>query len=117
MQNSKQEMAKSAQLSEKIRVFGNPHPATIPVCHMLAIEDLFRVRVQQVLYYDRLFIDSVLYHTDTNTRLQKRNNSVVELADGTLCKIRSIVAFNPEGCNAQMSCVLVKKTALLGFIP
>lgn len=109
MQNIKQETAKSAPLSEMVRVFGNPHPVTIPVRHMLAIEDLFDVRVKQCLYYERFIINGVLYHTETNTRLQKRNNSVVELADGTLCKIRSIVAFNPEGCNAQMSCVLVKE--------
>ncbi|RXN36295.1 Retrovirus-related Pol poly from transposon TNT 1 [Labeo rohita] len=45
LQNSKQETAKSAHLSENVRVFGNPHPVKIPVRHMLAIEDLFGVRV------------------------------------------------------------------------
>ncbi len=109
LQNSKQETAKSAHLSENVRVFGNPHPVKIPVRHMLAIKERFGVRVQQGLYYDRFIIDSVLYHTEANTRLQKRNNSVAELADGTFCKILSIVAFNPEDCNAQMSCVLVKE--------
>ncbi|XDV23432.1 hypothetical protein PO909_028010 [Leuciscus waleckii] len=109
MQNSKQKTAKSTQLSEMVRVFGNPHPVTIPVRHMLAIQDLFDVRVQQCLYYERFIIDGVLYHTETNKRLQKRNNSVVELTDGTLCKILSIVAFNSEGCNEQISCVLVKE--------
>lgn len=84
------------KLSENLRIFGHPHPVTIPVHHMLAIEDLFGVRVQQGQYCDRFIIDSVLFHTETNTRLQKRNNSVAELADGTLCKILSVLAFNPN---------------------
>lgn len=114
MQNSMQETVKSAQLSEKVRVFGSSHLVTIPIRHMLAIEELFGMRVHQGLYYDRFLIDGVLYHTETSTRLQKRNNSVVELADGTLCKILSIVAFNPTGCNVQMSCVLVKELCKSG---
>ncbi|KAI7814300.1 hypothetical protein IRJ41_012122 [Triplophysa rosa] len=49
MQNSMQETAKSAQLSEKVRVFGNPHSVTIPVWHLLAIEDLFGITARSLL--------------------------------------------------------------------
>lgn len=114
MQNNKQDTAKSSQLSENLRVFGNSNPVNIPVRHMLAIEELFGVRVEQCLYYDRFLVDSVLYHSETYTRLQKRNNSVVELADGTLCKILRVVAFHTAGCNAQQSCVLVKELCRSG---
>lgn len=107
MQNNKQKTAKSSQLSDNVRVFGNSNPVNVPVRHMLAIEELFGVRVEQYLYYDRFLVGHVLYHSETYTRLQKRN-SVVELADGTICKILRIVAFYTAGCNTQ-SCVLVKE--------
>lgn len=81
---------------------------------MLAIENLFRVRIQQCPYCNRFLVDNVLYHSETNRRLKKRNNSVVELADGTLCKILSIVAFNLVGGDAKMNCVLVKELCRSG---
>lgn len=62
MQKSKQETAKSSQLSENVRVFGNSNPVNVPVWHMLGIEELFGVRVQQYLYYGHFLVDSVLYH-------------------------------------------------------
>ncbi len=71
MQSSNSETAESLQLSESVRVFGNPHPVNVPVGHMLAIEDLFGGRVQQCLYHSRFLVNSVLYHSEANTRLQK----------------------------------------------
>ncbi len=117
MQSSNSETAKSWQLSESVRVFGNPRPVNVPVRHLLAIQDLFGGREQQCLYHNRFLVNSVLYHSEANTRLQKRNNSVVELTDGTLCKILSIVAFHPVGCNALRSCVLVKELCKSGRQP
>ncbi|XP_063064685.1 uncharacterized protein LOC134456944 [Engraulis encrasicolus] len=114
MQNSKRKTAKSLPLSDNVRVFGSSTTVNLPVRHMLAIEELVGVRVQHGLYYDRFIVDGVLYHSDTYKGLKKRNNSVVQLSDGTICKILSIVAFNIG--STQQSCVLVRELFRSGSV-
>lgn len=117
LQNSNSSTAKSERLTENVRVYGNP-PAqdNISVRNMLAIEQLLGVRVSKCWHYNRFIVNGILYHSDSN-RLQKRNNSIVELRDGMLCKIKSLVAFRPRCTHGnvttcacmRMCCVLVKE--------
>lgn len=109
LQHNCLETANSLQLSDGVRVFGNPCTVNLPVRHVLAIVELFGFRVKSGQCFERFIIDGVLFHSCNNTRLQKRNNSIVQLIDGTFCKIICLVAFKNISCSNQMSCVLVKK--------
>lgn len=75
--------------------------------HSLAIENLLGYRVESGRYFERFIVDGVLYHSHQNARLQKRHNCIVELFDGTFCKIIGLVAF--EHLSSTICCVLVKK--------
>lgn len=103
LQGSKCSSAKSVQISANVRVFGKPVQKDVSVLHMLEIEELLGVRVRQASYYNRFIVNGILYHSDTNNRLQKRNNSIVQLQDGSLVRILSLVV------SSAIHCVLVKE--------
>lgn len=90
LQNSNRSTDKSECLTENVRVFSNPS-----VQHMLAIEELLCLRVSKCSYYNWFIVKGILCHSEVN-QLQKRNNSIVELRNGMLYKIRSLVAFKPH---------------------
>ena len=102
-QGSKCSTEKSVQISAHVRVFGKSVHTGVSVLHMLAIDELLGVRVRQACYYNRFIVNGILYHSDTNNRLQKRNNSVVELQNGSLVRILSLVV------SGAIHCVLVKE--------
>ena len=99
---------KSVQISAHVRVFGKSVQTDVSVLHMLGIDDLLGVGVKQASYYNRFIVNGILYHCDTNSRLQKRINSVVELQNGTLVRIVSLVV------SGATHCVLVKELVKSG---
>lgn len=103
LQGSKRLSDKSVQISTNVRVFGKTVQKDISVLHMLEIEKLLGVRVKQASYYTRFIVNGILYHSDTKSRLQKRKNSVVELQDGSLVKILSLVV------SGGLHCILVQE--------
>lgn len=85
----------------------------------MAIEDFTGDTVNSGLFYDRFICSSVVYHSCNNTALKKRNNSVVQLSDGTFCEIMTLMAFTCEDGASSTSttnrfCVLVKELAKSG---
>ena len=108
LQGRKCSTDKSVQISAHVRVFGKSVQTDVSVLHMLAIDDLLGVRVKQASYYNRFIVNGILYHSDTNSRLQKRINSVVELQNGTLVTIVGLVV------SGATHCVLVKELVKSG---
>lgn len=54
----------------------------------MAIESFTGVTVHSGLFHERFICSSVVYHSRNNTTLKKRNNSVVQLTDGTFCIVK-----------------------------
>ena len=83
----------------------------------MAIESLIGVTVHSGLLCDCFICSSVVYHSYNNTTLKKRNNSVVQLNDGTSCKVMTLVAFTSDvGASSTSTnfCILVKELARSG---
>lgn len=75
--------------------------------------------VHSFFFYDRFICSSVFFHSYNNTTLKKRNNSVVQLSDGTLCEIMTLVALTSDDGTSSASttngfCVLVKELSKSG---
>lgn len=118
LQNSTCHTKKSEGFTGHVRGFGCPNWERTSVLQRLAIEDLLNVTAYSGLFYNRFISNGVLYHSYHNKTIIKRDNSVVQLNDGTLCKIMSLAAFKADGRAADtttnMSCVLVKELAKSG---
>ena len=106
LQNSHSSTTNSSRLQEHVRVFGKATGVQVNVLQKLAIRNLLGVTVESCLLYHRFIINGTLFHSSDSKLLQKKNNSIVELDDGTLCKIVAMAVIESE--NQQMSCVLVK---------
>jgi len=110
---------KSKKFQDNIRGFGCPKKSTTSVLQRMAIEDFTGDTVNSGLFYDRFTCSGVLYHSCRSTTLKKRNNSVVQLSDGTFCEIMTLVDFTCEDRASTAStnnrfCVLVKELATSG---
>jgi len=110
---------KSKKFQDNIRGFGCPKKSTTSVLQRMAIEDFTGDTVNSGLFYDRFTCSGVLYHSCRSTTLKKRNNSVVQLSDGTFCEIMTLVDFTCEDRAFTAStnnrfCVLVKELAKSG---
>lgn len=82
-------------------------------------ENFMGVTVYSGLFYERFIFNSVIYHSYNNTTLKKRNNSVVQLSNGTFCEIVTLLAFTSEDEASSAStknsfCVLAKELAMSG---
>ncbi len=98
LQGSKRSSDKSVQINAHVMVFGKPVQKDVSVLHMLEIDKLLGVRVRQASYYTCFIVNGILYHSDTKSHLQKRKNSVVELQDGSLVRIQSLVVSGGIHC-------------------
>ncbi len=119
LQNRSGLRQKSKKFQDNVRGFGCPKKGTTSVMQRMAIEDFTGDTVNSGLFYDRFTCSGVLYHSCKNTTLKKRNNSVVQLSDGTFCEIMSLVDFTCEDGASTAStnnrfCVLVKELAKSG---
>ena len=86
------------------------------VLQRMAIESFIGVTVHSGLFYDQFIYSRVVYHSYNNTTLKKRNNSVVQLNDGTFCDVMTFVAFTSDGgaSSTSTNCILVKELAKSG---
>ncbi|XP_052412533.1 uncharacterized protein LOC127957875 [Carassius gibelio] len=109
----------SKEFPDNVRGFGCPKKGSTSVLQRRAIEHFTGDTVHLGLFYDRFICNSVVYHSYNNTTLKKRNNSVVQLNDGTFCEILTLVAYTSEdGASSVFDtnsfCLLVKELAKSG---
>ncbi|XP_076851814.1 uncharacterized protein LOC143508558 [Brachyhypopomus gauderio] len=105
--NNKLSTSNSSSLNENVRVFGTPCHGKLSALQTIAIKNLLGVTVRHCECYHRFIIKGILYHSSSNRGLKKRINSTVELQDGRLCRILSMVVFKRQ--HLSMHCVLVKE--------
>lgn len=105
---------KSKEFQHNVRGFGCPKKRSTSVLQRMATESFIGVTVHSGLFYDCFICSSVIYHSYKNTTLKKRNNSVVQLDDGTFCEVMTLVAFTSDDGASSTStnfCILVKELA------
>lgn len=106
----------SKEFPNNVRGFGCPKKGRTSVLQRMAIQQFTGDTVHLGFFYNRFVCSSVVYHSYNNTTLKKRNNSVVQLSDGTFCEIMTLVAYTSvdEPSSASTTnrfCVLVKELA------
>lgn len=107
LQSSHLHSCNSASLNENVRVFGKPCHGTLSPSQSSAVKNLLGVTVSQCVFYHRFIVKGILYHSSSYTNLKKRINSTVELMDGRLCRILSMLVFRLH--HVSMHCVLVRE--------
>ena len=91
----------------KIKLLGKSSTKQLNVEDRAAIEGLLGVQVHRaVKYFQRFEHGGCLYTSSKYHRASKRNNTVVELTDGTICVINSIILYAQEcTCDGPCNCV------------
>nr|XP_023701086.1 uncharacterized protein LOC111861049 isoform X1 [Paramormyrops kingsleyae]XP_023701087.1 uncharacterized protein LOC111861049 isoform X1 [Paramormyrops kingsleyae]XP_023701088.1 uncharacterized protein LOC111861049 isoform X1 [Paramormyrops kingsleyae]XP_023701089.1 uncharacterized protein LOC111861049 isoform X1 [Paramormyrops kingsleyae] len=116
LQNANVLVTNSQRINELVRVFGSPFAQeNVPVTHRIAVEQLLGFKVNSYCYYNRFIVNGIVCHAESS-KLRKRNNSALELKDGMLCSIKSLVLTKPQcmhdyamcDCNRRC-CVLVQE--------
>lgn len=114
LQNSNSMTCNGKNLTGNVTVFG-PASDTVRASHVLAIEEINGGIVYNCSSYSRFLIGETLYHAEGSRRLQKRNNSIAELKDGTVCKVLGLVSYESDNNRASDTdsgkhcCVIMQK--------
>lgn len=78
-----------------LRLFGAPKVISLTLAEKTLIEQFLNVYVENTaILYERFIYKNTLYHANIYTRLDKRNNSIVRLADNIFIEITKIITIS-----------------------
>ena len=81
----------------------------LDVADMIAVNHFFGdqlMRTEEVHYYKRFQYEGRLFHSEDYRRQSKRNNSVVQLTDGSFCSIKALITLQCRcACVGPCFCV------------